>query len=82
MTLSTPVIGFPVSRTCGATTNVNNTYFTSPGYPAAYAGGPACSMIVNRCNANVCQVRLCYNNLYFGRPHHETANSTICQRHL
>ncbi|PZC79688.1 hypothetical protein B5X24_HaOG216087 [Helicoverpa armigera] len=57
-----------VSRTCGTTTNVNNTYFTSPGYPAAYAGGPACSMIVNRCNANICQLRIDFMDLVLAQP--------------
>ncbi|KAL4704720.1 hypothetical protein ACJJTC_006498 [Scirpophaga incertulas] len=42
-----------VTRSCGTTTNVNNTYFSSPGYPAAYAGGGACSIIVNKCSSNV-----------------------------
>ncbi|XP_026727910.1 uncharacterized protein LOC113494008 [Trichoplusia ni] len=57
-----------VSRTCGTTTNVNNTYFTSPGYPAAYAGGPACSMIVNRCNNNICQLRIDFLDLVLAQP--------------
>ncbi|RVE49248.1 hypothetical protein evm_006140 [Chilo suppressalis] len=45
-----------ISRSCGSTTNVNNTYFSSPGYPAAFGGGATCSIIVNRCNNNVCQI--------------------------
>ncbi|CAG9558262.1 unnamed protein product [Danaus chrysippus] len=57
-----------VSRSCGATTNVNNTYFTSPGYPSAYAGGQACSIIVNRCNSNVCQLRIDFLDLVLAQP--------------
>ncbi|KAL0902556.1 hypothetical protein ABMA27_000396 [Loxostege sticticalis] len=57
-----------VSRTCGSTTNVNNTYFTSPGYPAAYAGGAACTITVNRCNTNVCQLRIDFLDLVLSQP--------------
>ncbi|KAI8430781.1 hypothetical protein MSG28_000943 [Choristoneura fumiferana] len=57
-----------VSRTCGSTTNVNNTYFTSPGYPAAYAGGAACSIIVNRCNSNICQLRIDFLDMVIAQP--------------
>lgn len=57
-----------VSRTCGSTTNVNNTYFTSPGYPAAYAGGQACTLIVNRCNNNICQLRIDFLDFVIAQP--------------
>ncbi|XP_075991108.1 uncharacterized protein LOC142986477 [Anticarsia gemmatalis] len=57
-----------VSRSCGATTNVNNTYFTSPGYPAAYAGGQSCSIIVNRCSNTICQLRIDFLDLVLAQP--------------
>ncbi|XP_053624375.1 uncharacterized protein LOC128683128 [Plodia interpunctella] len=57
-----------VTRSCGSTTNVNNTYFTSPGYPAAYAGGAACSIIVNRCNSGICQLRIDFTDLTLAQP--------------
>ncbi|CAG4929456.1 unnamed protein product [Parnassius apollo] len=57
-----------VSRSCGSTTNVNNTYFTSPGYPAAYAGGQSCSIIVNRCNADICQLRIDFLDMVLAQP--------------
>ncbi|XP_046977174.1 uncharacterized protein LOC124543148 [Vanessa cardui] len=57
-----------VSRSCGTATNVNNTYFTSPGYPAAYAGGQACSIIVNRCNDNICQLRIDLLDMVLAQP--------------
>ncbi|XP_061705519.1 uncharacterized protein LOC133516539 [Cydia pomonella] len=57
-----------VSRGCGSTTNVNNTYFTSPGYPAAYAGGAACSIIVNRCSSNICQLRIDFLDMVLAQP--------------
>ncbi|XP_014369924.2 uncharacterized protein LOC106719946 [Papilio machaon] len=57
-----------VSRTCGSTTNVNNTYFTSPGYPGAYAGGQTCTLIVNRCNSNVCQLRIDFLDMVLAQP--------------
>ncbi|XP_013189218.1 uncharacterized protein LOC106133907 [Amyelois transitella] len=57
-----------VTRSCGSSTNVNNTYFTSPGYPAAYAGGAACSIIVNRCNNAICQLRIDFTDLVLAQP--------------
>ncbi|CAB3225430.1 unnamed protein product [Arctia plantaginis] len=57
-----------VSRSCGVATNVNNTYFSSPGYPAAYAGGQTCTIIVNRCNNNICQLRIDFMDLVLAQP--------------
>ncbi|CAK1588200.1 unnamed protein product [Parnassius mnemosyne] len=57
-----------VSRSCGSATNVNNTYFTSPGYPAAFSGGQTCSIIVQRCNANVCQLRIDFLDMVLAQP--------------
>ncbi|XP_072931070.1 uncharacterized protein [Epargyreus clarus] len=65
-----------VSRSCGATTNVNNTYFTSPGYPAAYAGGQTCTIIVNRCNNNICQLRIDFLDLVLAQPDGDGVCST------
>ncbi|XP_059046247.1 uncharacterized protein LOC131841893 [Achroia grisella] len=57
-----------VARGCGSTTNVNNTYFTSPGYPAAYPGGGACSITVYRCNSNICQLRIDFLDMVLAQP--------------
>ncbi|CAG4942041.1 unnamed protein product [Colias eurytheme] len=65
-----------VSRSCGSNTNVNNTYFTSPGYPSAYAGGQACNIIVNRCNSNICQLRLDFLDLVLAQPDGDGVCST------
>ncbi|XP_018352522.1 PREDICTED: uncharacterized protein LOC108754585 isoform X1 [Trachymyrmex septentrionalis] len=50
-------------KSCGSTTNMNNTYFVSPRYPITYRGGERCSITVQRCNPNICQVTstLCIN---------------------
>ncbi|XP_041986179.1 uncharacterized protein LOC121738282 [Aricia agestis] len=65
-----------VSRSCGSTTNVNNTYFTSPGYPSAYAGGQACTIIVNRCNNNICQLRIDFLDMVLAQPDGDGVCST------
>lgn len=46
-----------VQKSCGSTTNMNNTYFVSPRYPITYRGGERCTITVQRCNSNICQVR-------------------------
>lgn len=45
-----------VQKSCGSTTNMNNTYFISPRYPITYRGGERCTITVQRCNSNICQV--------------------------
>ncbi|KAL6255006.1 hypothetical protein P5V15_013424 [Pogonomyrmex californicus] len=45
-------------KSCGSTTNMNNTYFVSPRYPITYRGGERCTITVQRCNSNICQLRL------------------------
>lgn len=45
-----------VQKTCSSTTNVNNTYFTNPEYPTTYEGQGRCTITVQRCNSNICQV--------------------------
>lgn len=45
-----------VQKTCSSTTNVNNTYFTNPEYPTSYEGQGRCTITVQRCNSNICQV--------------------------
>ncbi|KAI5641361.1 hypothetical protein NE865_06399 [Phthorimaea operculella] len=57
-----------VQRTCGTFTNVNNTYFTSPGYPTAYPGGQACTIVVQRCNNQICQLRVDFLDMVLAQP--------------
>ncbi|XP_076277333.1 uncharacterized protein LOC143207568 [Lasioglossum baleicum] len=45
-------------KSCGSTTNLNNTYFTNPKYPMTYDGTGRCTITVQRCNSNICQLRL------------------------
>ncbi|XP_076247538.1 uncharacterized protein LOC143187304 [Calliopsis andreniformis] len=45
-------------KSCDSTTNVNNTYFTNPEYPTPYEGTGRCTITVQRCNSNICQLRL------------------------
>ncbi|CAH2035196.1 unnamed protein product, partial [Iphiclides podalirius] len=65
-----------VSRTCGTTTNVNNTYFNSPGYPGAFSGGQTCTLIVNRCNSNICQLRIDFLDMVLAQPDGDGVCST------
>ncbi|XP_048515564.1 uncharacterized protein LOC105693258 [Athalia rosae] len=59
---------FVIQRTCGSTTNVNNTYFINPAYPTTYAGGDRCTITVNRCNSNICQLRLDFLDFTLAQP--------------
>lgn len=52
----TEFICVAVQKSCGSTTNMNNTYFVSPKYPITYRGGERCTITVQRCNSNICQV--------------------------
>ncbi|XP_026670406.1 uncharacterized protein LOC113464499 [Ceratina calcarata] len=55
-------------KTCGATTNVNNTYFTNPEYPRTYEGQGRCTISVQRCNTNICQLRLDFLDFTLASP--------------
>ncbi|GLV43813.1 uncharacterized protein CBL_11607 [Carabus blaptoides fortunei] len=57
-----------VQRTCGATSSANNTYFINPGFPNSYAGGTRCTMTVQRCNSDICQLRLDFLSLSLAQP--------------
>ncbi|XP_043461349.1 uncharacterized protein LOC122497969 [Leptopilina heterotoma] len=60
-------------KTCGSTTNINNTYFINSEYPTRYLGGEQCSISVSRCNSNICQLRIDFIDLRLAQPN---ANGT------
>ncbi|XP_020288575.1 uncharacterized protein LOC109857064 isoform X3 [Pseudomyrmex gracilis] len=55
-------------KSCGSTTNINNTYFVSPNYPITYRGGEQCAITVQRCNSKVCQLRLDFLEATWAQP--------------
>lgn len=55
-------------KTCSSTTNVNNTYFTNPEYPTTYEGQGRCTITVQRCNSNICQLRLDFLEFSLASP--------------
>ncbi|EZA49837.1 hypothetical protein DMN91_005680 [Ooceraea biroi] len=55
-------------KSCGSTTNINNTYFVNPRYPITYRGGERCSITVQRCNSNICQLRLDFLEATWAQP--------------
>ncbi|KAL0107822.1 hypothetical protein PUN28_014833 [Cardiocondyla obscurior] len=55
-------------KSCGSTTNVNNTYFVSPRYPITYRGGERCTITVQRCNSKICQLRLDFLEATWAQP--------------
>ncbi|KAK7864646.1 hypothetical protein R5R35_012418 [Gryllus longicercus] len=57
-----------IQRTCGGTSNLNCTYFINPNYPSSYAGGTRCSLTINKCNTNICQVRLDFLEFSLASP--------------
>ncbi|XP_066600385.1 uncharacterized protein [Prorops nasuta] len=65
-------------KTCGATTNINNTYFINPNYPTTYKGGDRCTISIQRCNTNICQLRLDFLDSSFTQPN----ASGICDNDL
>lgn len=43
---------------CGSSTSINNTYFFNPDYPSFYDGSGTCTFRINRCNSDICQLRI------------------------
>ncbi|XP_023333450.1 uncharacterized protein LOC111705205 [Eurytemora carolleeae] len=46
------------SSTCGGTFSNNMTYITNPGFPATFNTAGTCTFTVNKCQADICQLRL------------------------
>lgn len=44
--------------TCGSTSQLNNTYWTSPGYSNSYSTAGQCTFYATKCGENICQIRL------------------------
>ncbi|KAM7357956.1 uncharacterized protein ACRADG_003105 isoform 1-T1 [Cochliomyia hominivorax] len=55
-------------KTCGATTQYNNTYFYNSGYPGTYSGGGRCTIVVQPCDSNICQLRIDFLSLQLAPP--------------
>ncbi|KAH8364232.1 hypothetical protein KR084_004434 [Drosophila pseudotakahashii] len=63
-------------RTCGASTTYNNTYFYNSNYPAPYAGGGRCSIVVTPPDSSICQLRVDFLSLSLAPPSGDGACST------
>lgn len=46
---------------------MNNTYFVNPGFPLKYQG-ERCGITVNRCNSNICQLRIDFLEFTLSQP--------------
>ncbi|XP_047105568.1 uncharacterized protein LOC124774927 [Schistocerca piceifrons] len=57
-----------IIRSCGTSSRINCTYFVNPNYPATYTGGTRCTITINKCNSNVCQVRLDFIDFSLAQP--------------
>ncbi|XP_017840026.2 uncharacterized protein LOC108597920 [Drosophila busckii] len=55
-------------RTCGASTSYNNTYFYNSNYPAPYAGGGRCSIVITPPDSTICQLRVDFLALSLAPP--------------
>ncbi|XP_015116061.1 uncharacterized protein LOC107040478 [Diachasma alloeum] len=55
-------------KTCGATTNINNTYFVNEGYYSAHTGAERCMITVYPCTTNICQLRIDFLDFNLAQP--------------
>ncbi|KAK2719153.1 uncharacterized protein LOC136036987 [Artemia franciscana] len=65
------------TQTCGSSTNKNCTYFQNPGYPANVSGSRQCSLTVNKCSSDICQVRLDFLAFGIAQPEVQSSTNTI-----
>ncbi len=54
---------FTVQKTCGDTTNFNNTYFTSNGIDEG-----VCTLTVCKANDNICALRIDFHQFELAQP--------------
>ncbi|KAF5290653.1 hypothetical protein FQR65_LT01943 [Abscondita terminalis] len=57
-----------VQVSCGATSSNNNTYFSNPTYPGTFSGAAACTLTIQRCNPDICQIRIDMLNFNLAQP--------------
>ncbi|KAF5299667.1 hypothetical protein FQA39_LY11462 [Lamprigera yunnana] len=57
-----------VQVTCGATSSNNNTYFSNPLFPSTFTGASVCTLTVQRCNPDICQIRIDFLNFNLAQP--------------
>lgn len=55
------------ASTCGGEVNQNNAYIESPAYPAAAPTG-MCMYTIKKCDSNVCQYRLDFEDVMLSQP--------------
>jgi len=54
--------------TCGGVVSRNCTYIESPGFPSDYSTSGDCSYTVNRCQDDICQIRLDFTSVTLQQP--------------
>jgi len=54
--------------TCGGVVSRNCTYIESPGFPSDYSTAGDCSYTVNRCQDDICQIRLDFTSVSLQQP--------------
>jgi hypothetical protein len=57
-----------VQITCGGSSSYNNTYFISPDFPSPYTGGSTCTVTIQRCNPDICQIRIDFLTFSLAQP--------------
>ncbi|CAG7731390.1 unnamed protein product [Allacma fusca] len=56
------------SKSCGASTNQNCTYFTHNGYPSSFDGSGSCQLTVYKCAPDICQLKLEFDSFNIAQP--------------
>lgn len=57
-----------VTKTCGGSTQFNNTYFVSSNYPLGYPGGGRCNLRVTRMGTDICQLKINFLDMSLAPP--------------
>ncbi|KAK4873091.1 hypothetical protein RN001_015120 [Aquatica leii] len=53
---------------CGTISSNNNTYFSNPRFPNTFTGASVCTLTIQRCNVNVCQMRIDFLSFTLAQP--------------
>ncbi|XP_044758514.1 uncharacterized protein LOC123316484 [Coccinella septempunctata] len=57
-----------IQRTCGEQSSLNNTYFSNINFPTSVTSGGRCVMTVQKCNADICQIRIDFLSSTLAQP--------------
>jgi len=66
------------TSSCGGTVTRNITYVRNPGYPSGYSTAGTCEWTIDKCQNNICQIRLDFETMEIADPEVSATTTGLC----